>query len=146
MKINLIYKTINGKPKQNDEILELFKLYINLGNDLKKLSIQINNTFTFLFKKNFGEMKAPTYIGVISLAFVVLIIICQSPYFIDNYYDEIYKKDDKSTHLNVYDLSKGCDKDLNIIRPFVTLFFVYTSQNAVFPIIEAVKERTKKNK
>ena len=89
-------------------------------------------------------MKAPTYIGVISLAFVVLIIICQSPYFIDNYYDEIYKKDDKSTHLNVYDLSKGCDKDLNIIRPFVTLFFAYTSQNAVFPIIEAVKERTKK--
>ena len=91
-------------------------------------------------------MKAQTYIVVISLAFVVLIIICQSPYFIDNYYDEIYKKDDKSTHLNVYDLSKGCDKDLNIIRPFVTLFFAYTSQNAVFPIIEAVKERTKKNK
>ena len=54
-------------------------------------------------------MKAPTYIGVISLAFVVLIIICQSPYFIDNYYDEIYKKDDKSTHSNVYNLSKGCD-------------------------------------
>ena len=98
----------------------------------------------FCLKKNIGEMKAPTYIGVISLAFVVLIIICQSPYFIDNYYDEIYKKDDKSTHLNVYDLSKGCDKDLNIIRPFVTLFFAYTSQNAVFPIIEAVKERTKK--
>ncbi len=32
----------------------------------------------------------------------------------------------------------------NIIRPFVTLFFVYTSQNAVFPIIETVKERKKK--
>ena len=89
-------------------------------------------------------MKAPTYIVVISLAFVVLIIICQSPYFIDNYYDEIYKKDDKSTHLNVYDLSKGCDKDLNIIRPFVTLFFAYSSQIALFPIISAVKERTKK--
>ena len=98
----------------------------------------------FCLKKNIGEMKAPTYIGVISLFVVVLIIIIQSPYFIDNYYDEIYKKDDKSTHLNVYDLSKGADKDLNIIRPFVTLFFDYTSQNAVFPIIEAVKERTKK--
>ena len=98
----------------------------------------------FCLKKNIGEMKAPTYIGVISLAFVVLIIICQSPYFIDNYYDEIYKKDDKSTHLNVYDLSKGADKDLNIIRPFVTLFFAYTSQNALFPIIEALKDRTKK--
>ena len=72
-------------------------------------------------------MKAPTYIGVISLAFVVLILFAK---FL--------------IHLNVYDLSKGCDKDLNIIRPFVTLFFVYTSQNAVFPIIEAVKERTKK--
>ena len=66
---------------------------MNLGNDLKKLSIQINNTFTFLFKKIL--MKAPTYIGVISLAYIVLIIICQSPYFIDNYYDEIYIKDDK---------------------------------------------------
>jgi amino acid permease len=89
-------------------------------------------------------MKAPTYIGVISLFVVVLIIIIQSPYFIDNYYDEIYKKDDKSTHLNVYDLSKGADKDLNIIRPFVTLFFAYTSQNALFPIIEVLKDRTKK--
>ena len=28
--------------EQNDEILELFKLYMNHGNDLKKLSIQIN--------------------------------------------------------------------------------------------------------
>ena len=138
-KFNVLRQLI---AEQNDEILELFKLYMNLGNDLKKLSIQINNTFTFLFKKIL--MKAPTYIGVISLVYIVLIIICQSPYFIDNYYDEIYKKDDKSTHLNVYDLSKGCDKDLNIIRSFVTLLFAYTSLNAVFTIIEAVKERTKK--
>ena len=99
----------------------------------------------FCLKKNIGEMKAPTYIGVISLMFVILIIIIQSPYFINHYQDEIYKKDDKSTHLNVYDLSKGADKDLNIIRPFVTLFFAYTSQNALFPIIEALKDRTKKN-
>ena len=41
--------------EQNDEILEIFKLYMNLRNDLKKLSIQINNTFTFLFKKNINE-------------------------------------------------------------------------------------------
>ena len=98
----------------------------------------------FCLRKNMGQMKAPTYIGVISLAFVVLIVICQSPFFIKHYYDEIYKKDDKSTHLNVYDLSKGVDKDLNIIRPFVTLFFAYSSQIALFPIISAVKERTKK--
>ena len=41
--------------EQNDEILEIFKLYMNLRNDLKKLSIQINNTFTFLFKKKIFE-------------------------------------------------------------------------------------------
>ncbi len=98
----------------------------------------------FCLRKNMGQMKAPTYIGVISLAFVVLIIICQSPYFIKHYYDEIYVKDDKDTHLNVYDLSKGCNKELNIIRPFVTLFFAYASQIAVFPIIDTVKDRTKK--
>ena len=97
----------------------------------------------FCLKKNIGEMKLPTYIGVISLAVVVLIITIQSPYFIDNYYDEVYKKDDETTHLNKYDLSKGADKNLNVIRPFVTLFFAYTSQNALFPIIEAVKDRTK---
>ena len=98
----------------------------------------------FCLKKNIGEMKAPTYIGVISIMFAILIIIIQSPYFIVHYYDEIYKKDDKTTHLNVYDLSKGIDKDLNIIRPFVTLFFAYISQNALFPVIEALKDRTKK--
>jgi len=98
----------------------------------------------FCLKKNIGEMKLPTYIGVISLVVVVLIIICQSPYFIDNYYDDIYKKDDDTTHLNIYDLSRGADKNLNIIRPFVTLFFAYTSQNALFPIIEAVKDRTER--
>ena len=97
----------------------------------------------FCLKRNIGEMKLPTYIGVVSLFVVVLIIIIQSPFFIDNYYDEVYKEDDDSTHLNVYDLSRGADKNLNIIRPFVTLFFAYTSQNAVFPIIEAVKDRTK---
>ena len=98
----------------------------------------------FCLRKNMGQMKAPTYIGVVSLAFVVLIIICQSPYFIKHYYNEIYKEDDKDTHLNVYDLSKGCNKELNIIRPFVTLFFAYASQIAVFPIINTVKDRTKK--
>ena len=98
----------------------------------------------FCLRKNIGEMKISTYVGVISLIFVILIIIIQSPFFIDHYYDEIYKKDDKSTHLNIYDLSKGVDKDLNIIRPFVTLFFAYSSQIALFPIISAVKERTKK--
>jgi amino acid permease len=98
----------------------------------------------FCLRKNIGEMKISTYVGVISLIFVILIIIIQSPFFIDHYYDEIYKKDDKSTHLNIYDLSKGVDKDLNIIRPFVTLFFAYTSQIALFPIISAVKDRTKK--
>ena len=98
----------------------------------------------FCLRKNMGQMKAPTYIGVISLAFVVLIVICQSPSFIKHYYDKIYIKDDKSTHLNVYDLSVGCNKELNIIRPFVTLFFAYASQIAVFPIINTVKDRTKK--
>ena len=44
--------------EQNDEILELFKLYMNLGNDLKKLSIQINNTFTFLFKKKYWRNES----------------------------------------------------------------------------------------
>ena len=73
-------------------------------------------------------MKAPTYIVVISLAFVVLIIICQSPYFIDNYYDEIYKKDDKSTHLNAYDLSKGCDKDFNYKTFCYFIFCLYKSK------------------
>ena len=72
---------------------------------------------------------------------------CSFNYYLSkflNYYDEIYKKDDKSTHLNVYDLSKGCDKDLNIIRPFVTLFLAYTSQKAVFP--KQLKKEQKKNR
>ena len=98
----------------------------------------------FCLKKNMSEMKLLTYIGVISLVFVVLIIICQSPFYIKHYYDEIYKKDDKNTYLNIYDLSKGWDKELNLIRPFITLFFAYASQIAVFPIINTVKDRTKK--
>ena len=98
----------------------------------------------FCLKKNMSEMKLLTYIGVISLVFVVLIIICQSPFYIKHYYDEIYEKDDKNTYLNIYDLSKGWDKELNLIRPFITLFFAYASQIAVFPIINTVKDRTKK--
>ncbi len=98
----------------------------------------------FCLKKNMSEMKLLTYIGVISLVFVVLIIICQSPFYIKHYYDEIYKKNDKNTYLNIYDLSKGWDKELNLIRPFITLFFAYASQIAVFPIINTVKDRTKK--
>ena len=65
----------------------------------------------FCLKKNMSEMKSLTYIGVISLVFVVLIIICQSPFYIKHYYDEIYKKDDKNTYLNIYDLSKGWIKN-----------------------------------
>ena len=38
-KFNILRQLI---AEQNDEILELFKLYMNHGNDLKKLSIQIN--------------------------------------------------------------------------------------------------------
>ena len=54
-KFNILRQLI---AEQNDEILELFKLYMNLGNDLKKLSIQINNTFTFLFKKKYWRNES----------------------------------------------------------------------------------------
>ena len=50
----------------------------------------------------------------------------------------------KHYFVTLYDLSKGWDKELNLIRPFITLFFAYASQIAVFPIINTVKDRTKK--
>ena len=43
--------------EQNDEILELFKLYINHGKDLKKLAIQINPILDDIYESDENSQK-----------------------------------------------------------------------------------------
>ena len=46
--------------EQNDEILELFKLYINHGKDLKKLAIQINPILDDIYESDENSQKKPS--------------------------------------------------------------------------------------
>ena len=44
--------------------------------------------------------------------------------------------------MNIYDITKGFDQNLNFLRPFATLFFAYSCQSGIFPVFANVKNFT----
>ena len=94
--------------------------------------------------KNIAKMGFTVALGIISFFVLAFIVIIESPFFIIHYFQKEYVSSDSKTHMNIYDITKGFDKNLNFLRPFATLFFAYSCQAGVFPVFASVKHFTYK--
>ena len=58
-------------------------------------------------KRDIGKMKFFSLFGIIALSYTVLVLVIECPFFWKDYLNNVYKKDDKSTHANWFDISKA---------------------------------------
>ncbi len=92
--------------------------------------------------KYIAKMGFTVALGIISFFVLAFIVIFESPFFIQHYFNKEYIKSDSKTHMNIYDITKGFDQNLNFLRPFATLFFAYSCQSGIFPVFANVKNFT----
>jgi len=84
-------------------------------------------------------MRFNSIFGIASLFFLVIIIVIQSPWYISDYWNNIYKEDDPSTHLNIWDISKGFTENSYFFKGTATLFYAYSCHIGAFPIYKELK-------
>ena len=58
--------------------------------------------------------------------------------YMENFHKDI-KKEDKNTHLNIFDLRKGFTSDLNFFKGIACIFGAYSCHTGVFPVFSGFK-------
>ena len=138
----LIYKLLGGIINE----LYVFKKYENIeefnnnslwGNILFRIIINYLLSILILFplclKKDIKKMRFISMFGLLSLFFLILIIIFECPFYIKEW------NNDKISKLNYIDITKGIDKNYNLLKCFGTLFYAFSCHVGVFPVIESIK-------
>jgi amino acid permease len=63
-----------------------------------------------------------------------MILIIQTPWYMNDFWQNIYRENDPKTHLNIWDVSSGFTKDLNFFKGTATLFYAYSCHIGAFPV------------
>jgi amino acid permease len=84
--------------------------------------------------KDVSKMRFTSIFGICSLLCLILIIIIESPWYLKYYLDNIYHKDDPSTHINLWDVTSGFNSNLYFFKGTATLFYAYSCHIGAFPI------------
>ena len=105
-----------------------------------KFSVCYGISFVILFplclQKDINKMRYSSTFGLYSLFLLIFIIIIECPFFIAEW--------DDSVKLNYYNILKGFDKDMNFLKSLSTLFYAFSCHVGAFPVIESLKNPTKK--
>ena len=91
--------------------------------------------------KDISKMRFSSTLGVITISALAFIIIVEFPWYFSHYLDKIYNPEDSTTHINLFDISKGFDKELYFFTGTSTLFYAYSCHIAAFPIYKSLKNR-----
>lgn len=83
------------------------------------------------------------HIRIIIVFYTLFVIMVQSKDFYNYYKNTIYKKEDKNTHPNWFNLGKAFTKDLEFFKGMSNLFCAYACLPRIFPVINEFK--TQKN-
>lgn len=94
--------------------------------------------------KDISKMRFASTFGLISLFFLICIVVVECPWFIINYFKNIYDESKPETHLNVYDITVGFNSDMSFFKSIATLFYAYCCHIGAFPVINALANPTKK--
>ena len=94
--------------------------------------------------KDLSKMSFTSMIGIISLAYTILVITFQSPLFYKYFKTKIFDEKNPKTHPNFFSLSPSLRGDMNIFQCIATIFFCYTCHIGAFPIYKSLKNPTPK--
>lgn len=91
---------------------------------------------------NVGKMGFTSIFGVFSIFLLIVIIVVQMPRYIVDYYDNIYRPEDKSTHMNLWDLTTGFSVRLYFFKSFATFLYSFGCHYAAIPIYSVLSTPT----
>lgn len=94
--------------------------------------------------KDVSRLRMGSLLGVITLIFLILLIIVQCPSYIRYYWNNVYKEDDPTTHLNIFNISSSFDKNLFFFQGIATLFYTFTSHLGAFPVFQSLSNNVKR--
>lgn len=121
---------------------ETRKEYHNKLDEFSELSIWgklwfkliiMNSTCCFIIiplnlLKNISKLRFTSILGIICLLFIAGVIICQLPFYIQNYSSDV--------NINWADASTGFTEDLYFFKGIATLFYAYSCHYGAFPVYE----------
>jgi sodium-coupled neutral amino acid transporter 11 len=89
--------------------------------------------------KNISKMRFNSIFGIFSLFLLIVIIIVETPWYFSDYLNNKYISSDETTHLNVWDASKGFTYNLYFFKGTATLFYAYSCHVGAFPVYKELK-------
>lgn len=98
--------------------------------------------FPLCMVRDMSKFRVFSMFGVITLVTITLLIIIESPFFIRYYWKNTYKKQDFSTHLNLFNLTTGFNKELYFFQFCGSLYYPYITTIAAIPIFRTMKKNT----
>ena len=84
--------------------------------------------------KDIGKMKFFGYFSIITLAYTVVVLIIECPFFWSHYKKNVYVKEDKSTHPNWFDITNAFNSNLDFCTAFCTILYSYSNHQGAFPL------------
>jgi len=94
--------------------------------------------------KDISSLRVVSLLGVFTMFYIIILIIIQSPFYINYYWENVYVNDDPNTHLKLFDFSSSFDKNLFFFQGTATLFYSFTCHLGAFPIFNSLKQNVMK--
>ena len=89
--------------------------------------------------KDINKLHFASYIGVLAVIYSLLVVTIECNKYYKNYKDNLYKKDDKSTHINWINLGKAFTKELDFFKGIACIVGAYCCHLAIFPVFTGFK-------
>ena len=97
--------------------------------------------FPLCLIKDVSKLRIASLIGVVVLISIILLLIIEAPFYFKHYLDYIYKKDDASTHLNIFHIERGFDNTLTFFELCSSMFYAYVTTIGAVPIFNSLQNR-----
>jgi len=91
--------------------------------------------------KDINKLNFSAYLGVLSCLYGLLVVLIQCHSYYTHYRNNIYKKDDESTHANFINLGDAFTKKLEFFKGLSTLFAAYACHPGIFPVYSGFKRQ-----
>ena len=90
--------------------------------------------FPLCLAKDIGKMKFFGFFGIIALAYTIIVLIIECPFFYSYFLKNVYVKEDKSTHPNWIDMTRAFNSDLDFFTGFATIVFAFANHQGALPV------------
>lgn len=96
--------------------------------------------FPLCIQENISKMWFTSTFGVLAMILNVIIITLESPFYIYNYWNTLYKENDEKTHLNIFNIAKGFDpQHFYFFLGSSTIMYAFGCHYGAFPIYKSLK-------